>query len=64
MVRDVQQVKILPRLVCSLSEKNDNQSINQSFIEGQVDLVEGGGHHVVGDVQQVQILPPGMFNSF
>jgi hypothetical protein len=30
--------------------------INQLINEGQVDLV-GGGYHVVGDVQQVQILP-------
>ncbi len=31
----------------SLSGENDNQSFN----EGQVDLVEGGRHHVVRDVQ-------------
>ncbi len=48
--------RFCPVWFCSLTEKNGNQSINQLFNEGQVDLV-GGGHHVVGDVEQVQILP-------
>jgi hypothetical protein len=31
--------------------------INQLLNERQVELVEGGGHYVVRDVQQVQVLP-------
>ncbi len=31
--------------------------IDQLFNEGQVDLVEGGGHRMVVNVQEVQILP-------
>jgi hypothetical protein len=42
-----------PVWFCSLSGED---GINQLINEGQVDLAEGGGHQVVGDVQQVKIL--------
>jgi hypothetical protein len=55
VVRDVQQVQILPHPV--LQPECGENDINQLINEGQVDLEEGGGHQGVREVQQVQILP-------